>query len=101
VTILAASWRGFVGEASASLSFMLEMLAIPSIIIVDLVSRAVESGTTALQAVGMGELLVAAVASFVTSIIVIRGLLVLARRVRMGYFVVFVGLIAIMLNVIV
>lgn len=101
VTILAASWRGFVAEASASLSFMLETLAIPSIIIFDLLSRTAESGTTALQAVGVEELLVAAVTSFVTSVIVIRALLALARRVRMGYFVVFVGIIAILLNVIV
>ena len=100
VTILAASWKGFTGEASASLSFMLEILAIPSMVFFDLMSGAAESGITAVQAVGVEGLLLSAVASFLTSIIMIRGLLALARRVRMGYFVIFIGLVAIALNAI-
>jgi undecaprenyl pyrophosphate phosphatase UppP len=79
---------------------MLEILAIPSMVFFDLISGSAESGITAVQAVGVEGLLLSAVASFLTSIIVIKGLLALARRVRVGYFVIFIGLVAIALNAI-
>jgi undecaprenyl-diphosphatase len=98
ITILAASARGFDGEACTSLSFMLSILAIPAIAAFDLMSGASQSGISALESVGAEGLLIAGVSSFLTSILLIKSLLALARRVRMGYFVMFVGVLALILN---
>lgn len=98
LTIFSAALLKFNGEASTSLSFLLGVIGVPAIALFDLVSGAGASGLEAIQAIGLGNLAVAIIVSFLVSLLAIGFLMELARRVNLSVFVAAVGLLAIFLN---
>lgn len=98
LTIFSGALLKFNGEAATSLSFLLGVVGVPAIALFDLVSGAGASGLEAIQAIGLINLGVATVISFVVSLVAMQFLMELARRLNLGVFVAAVGILAITLN---
>jgi len=98
LTIFTGALLKFDGEAATSLSFLLAVTGLPAMALFDLVSGTGASGLEAIQAIGLGNLGVAAIVSFLISLAAIKALTELARRVPLSVFVAAIGLLAIALN---